>query len=151
MASWLCVPGSSGAAAPPGHCGACAGGGRLASLEARIEAVGHPTLCEISDISPENQGGVSTIEIMSFSSTRRCDARSTAGQGVVYLVESESSGAARYFVGLASVTESFVDGWQGGDVAVLLGRGTSVRHQLEVYLAMEGHARFVFGGHRNGS
>jgi hypothetical protein len=149
-AVWLGMAAPSAAAAPPGHCGACLGGGPIASLESRVASVGRPTLCEISDISPENQGGTSTIEIMSFSATTRCDARSTAHQGVVYFVESETPGQARYLLALAGVTPSFVAGWRGGKVAVLLGRGTSVLHQLEVYRALEGHARFVFGGHNAG-
>lgn len=140
----LSPAGPSAAAAIPGHCGACAAGGTIAALEARIASVGRPTLCEVSHISPEDQGGTSTVEIMSFSSTKRC-VRS-ASQGVLYLVTSESPGAARYLLALASVTPAFVDGWQKGDVAVLLGRGTSVLHQLEVYRALERHARFAFGG-----
>lgn len=146
-AVWLCVPAPAAAAPVPGYCGACRAGGPIASLESRIADVGRPTLCEVSDISPEDQGGISSIEILSFSATNRCDARSTAHQGVVYLVQQQSPGAARYFLALASVTSSFVDGWRGGKVAVLLGPGTSVLHQLEVYRALEGHARFVFGGH----
>jgi hypothetical protein len=143
----LCTPVSSAAAAVPGHCGACQSGGPIASLEARIASVGHSTLCEISDITPENQGGTSTIEIMSFSATDKCTAGSTAHQGVVYFVDCESPGAARYLLALASVTSSFVDGWQGGKVDVMLGRGTSVLHQLQVYRALERQARFAFGRH----
>jgi hypothetical protein len=145
--SWLCVSALPAAAAAPGQCGACQGGGPIAALEGRIAALGHPTLCQISDISPENQGGASTIEIMSFSSTKRCDAGATARQGALYLVASQSPAAARYLLALAGVTPSFVDGWRAGKVAILLGRGTSVLHQLQVYKALEGHSRFVFGGH----
>ncbi len=146
-ATWLCVSALPAAAAAPSQCGACQGGGPIAGLEGRIAAFGHPTLCQISDISPENQGGSSTIEIMSFSSTKRCDAGSTARQGALYLVQSQSSAAARYLLALAGVTPSFVDGWQAGKVAVLLGRGTSILHQLQVFQALKGHSRFTFGGH----
>ncbi|HEY6473678.1 MAG TPA: hypothetical protein VIY26_12355, partial [Acidimicrobiales bacterium] len=146
-ATWLGVAALPAAAAAPGQCGACQGGGPIAALEGRIAAFEHPTLCQVSDVSPENQGGSSTIEIMSFSSTKRCDPRSTAGQGTLYLVASQSPSAARYLLALAGVTPSFVDGWRSGKVAVLLGRGTSILHQLQVFQALKGHSRFVFGGH----
>ena len=69
---------------------------------------------------------------------------------MLYLVLAESPGAARYLLALASVTPSFVDGWQRDSVAVLLARGTSELHQLEVYRALERHARFAFGGNSGG-
>lgn len=146
-ATWLSVAALPAAAAAPGRCGACQGGGPIAAVEGRIAAYGHPTLCQISDISPENQGGSSTVEIMSYSATKRCDAGSTAKQGALYLVQSQSTAAARYLLALAGVTPSFVDGWRAGKVAVLLGRGTSILHQLEVYRALQGHSHFTFGGH----
>jgi len=115
--------------------------GRIASL---IQSVGHPTLCPVSNISPSDQGGTSTIVILSYSQTERCDPRSTAHQGVLYLDRLPTAADARYLLKLASVTSAFTDGWRSGDIAVMLGDGTSVAHQLEAYKGLEGHARLAF-------
>ena len=147
-ATWLCVSALPAAAAAPGQCGACQGGGPIAALEGRIAAFHDPTLCQISDISPENQGGASTVEIMSFSRTKRCDAGSTVRQGALYLVQAQSP-ADGPLPPRPRRRDALLRGWlanrQGG--RPVQGRGTSVLHQLQVYQALKGHSRFVFGGH----
>jgi hypothetical protein len=63
---------------------------------------------------------------------------------VLYLVQSESAADARYLLALADVSPPFHDGWQSGNVAIMLTDDTSVLHQLEVYRALKGHARLAF-------
>jgi hypothetical protein len=135
-------------AATPNHCGNCGDGSPIGQIVTRIVAVGRPTLCEISQVSPTNEGGTSTVEIFSYSTTNKCDAASTARQGVLYLVENPTTATTKYLLSLASVTSSFVVGWQSGKVAIMLGTGTSVLHQLEMFRALERHARLAFN--RNG-
>jgi hypothetical protein len=132
------------AAAIPNYCGACQGSGPIGQLESMIMSIGHPVLCQISDINPSDQGGASTVEILSYTDTKRCNPASTANQGVLYLVQTESAADARYLLDLADVTPPFHDGWQRRNVAVLLTNDTSVLHQLEVYRALKGHARLAF-------
>jgi hypothetical protein len=138
------VEAPANASAIPNYCGACQGGGPIGRLESMIESVGHPALCQISDITPSDQGGASTVEILSYTHTKKCNPASTANQGVLYLVQSESAADARYLLALADVSPPFHDGWQSGNVAVMLTDDTSVLHQLEVYRALKGHARLAF-------
>jgi hypothetical protein len=135
-------------AATPNHCGNCSEGSPIGQIVTRIVAVGRPTLCEISQLSPTNEGGTSTVEIFSYSTTNQCDPASTTGQGVLYLVENPTTAITKYLLSLGSVTSSFVVGWQSGRVAIMLGAGTSILHQLEMFRALERHARLAFN--RNG-
>jgi hypothetical protein len=113
-----------------------------------IEAHTRPTLCSISDISPNGQGGQLITRIYSFSRNSECNARSTAHQGVLYLVQCASASDARGFLRLTAATPAFVEGWQGGRVAILLGKGVPIIREVATAEALKGKARFVF---RSGS
>lgn len=125
-------------------CGGCLPTNPLPRIERIVSGNGRTTLCPISKITPADQGGTSNIEIFTYSTTRACDHRSTAHQGAIYLVLTETAADAQYLLDLANVTSSFVAGWQTGKVAILLGAGTAPIHNFETDLALRGHARRAF-------
>lgn len=118
--------------------------GPFPEITSLIRTHGSPTLCRIGNISPNGQGGTSVINIFSFSTTTRCDSKSTAHQGTLYLVQSESTSGAKYFLALAAITPAFQDGWQRGQVAIILGIGTPYLRQLVVLHALSGRAHLAF-------
>jgi hypothetical protein len=143
-ATMIATSAPAAAGTTPNRCSACLPGSPIGRLESFIVSVGHPTLCQVSDISPTDQGGTSTIEILSYSKSKRCDPRSTVHQGVLYLDRSPTAADAQYLLQLASVTPAFIVGWQSGTVAILIGKGTSVLHQLEAFRGLVGHAQIRF-------
>jgi hypothetical protein len=133
------------AASPTHHGPALGGTASFREIESLIESRGNSTLCEISNITPNAQGGLSTIKIFSFSTTTRCDAHSTAQQGgVLYLVQTQSTATTKLFLALAANTPAFEAGWQSGQTAIVVGTGVTALRQLEIYSALMGYAHFAF-------
>lgn len=131
-----CGASPHGTASPPGAV-------TVTTLKSSIAAAG-ATLCDLNSVNPNDQGGVAVINVFSFGSTGRCDAASTAGQGVLYVLQYAGSDDANYFLQLAEQNPRFSAGWQAGRIAIATGQGVPASIRRQVGTALTGKADAVF-------
>jgi hypothetical protein len=115
---------------------------RVAALTSSIRRAG-ATLCELNRVVPA-QGTLAVIDVFSFSATTSCDAASSTGQGVMYILQYPVPGDASFFLALARQNSRFAAGWQAGAIAVAVGDGVPASTERRVVKALRGEANMVF-------
>lgn len=115
---------------------------RVAALTSSIRRAG-ATLCDLNRIVPA-QGTLAVIDVFSFSATSSCNSASSAGHGVLYILQYPLPEDASFFLALARTSSRFTAGWQAGAIAVAVGEGVLVSTERSVADALRGQADMVF-------